>query len=66
MTIVIGIILVYLCSVGFSAKYREKYAAEKEQVVKLEQEKLQLINSYESELIRAYNIAKEHGWKGDL
>lgn len=66
MSIMIGLIMVYICSVGFSAKYRDKYAEEKEKSTKLRKEMTELKHMYEAELMSVYRIAKDHGWKGEL
>jgi len=65
MTIFIGLILIYTCSVGFSAKYREKYLSEKDETMKLREEIVRLKTVYEAELLEIYKVAREHGYKGE-
>lgn len=59
MTILIGLIMIYFVSVGFSAKYRDKYLDEKEKNVRL-RERLNIVTEvYEQQMLQIYAEQKD-------
>jgi hypothetical protein len=59
MTILIGLVMVYFISVGFSGKYRDKYAAEKEKNVLLRERLVTMTSVYEQQMLKLYAEQKE-------
>ncbi len=59
MSILIGLIMVYFVSVGFSGKYRDKYLDEKEKNVKLRERLLTVTEVYEQQMLQIYAEQKD-------
>ncbi len=59
MTILIGLVVIYFVSVGFSAKYRDKYLEQKELNVKLRERLLTVTEVYEQQMLQIYAEQKD-------